>query len=561
MKFVNLRIFWLSFYILGFVHSQTIYTEYVIMNNDTVDVFSYQIPFDYLGIEPVPLLVVFHQWGGNENSSYSTEFDEEANTRGWLYLSPYGGAPNNYNHQRAQEYVEWAVIWLQNNFLIDPARIYMVGGSMGGAAGAIFANNHLNPRRPMVASTASGSGILDCERRYYEMDGNNSMMEWFGGTPEEVPFEYHRNSAVYFADSTQSMHYNLQYTPLYLDFSVSEPHRYHAEDLYNLILGYNENMWIETEPGGGHGFSVMDEQHTCNWMEQFELVDNPREVNVNLDEPSRAYWAETVNITQEDQFIRLECSRNFNNSFFDLHQLLNSDSLIFHNSFSYNDEVYYLTIENHAAVEIGEFHLGLTGEDIGLIDYISVHGEMDDFHPTLNYSIQDSIIWIGVPNWELQYINVEIYFGNTTTVEVEHNADWNLVGLPYYVGDGSVTNLFPESIDGTLFSFDGAYVISDTLVPGTGYWLRFESEGTTILNGIPIIWLTLDLDEGWNLITGISTPIDVSSILDSTEIIIPGTIYGYDGSYVQAEVLEPGTGYWLRAATEGAIVIPNTLNR
>tara|TARA_B100002049_G_C15901160_1_gene299989 strand:- start:49 stop:666 length:618 start_codon:yes stop_codon:yes gene_type:complete len=205
--------------------------------------------------------------------------------------------------------------------------------------------------------------------------------------------------------------------------------------------------------------------------------------------------------------------------------------------------------------------MGLTGEDIGLIDYISVHGEMDDFHPILNYSIQDSIIWIGVPNWELQYINVEIYFGNTTTVEVEHNADWNLVGLPYYVGDGSVTNLFPESIDGTLFSFDGAYVISDTLVPGTGYWLRFESEGTTILNGIPIIWLTLGLDEGWNLITGISTPIDVSSILDSTEIIIPGTIYGYDGSYVQAEVLEPGTGYWLRAATEGAIVIPNTLNR
>ena len=85
MKLVNLRIFWLSFYILGFVHSQTIYTEYVIMSNDTVDVFSYQIPFNYTGIEPVPLLVTFHQWGGNENSSYSTQFDEAANIRGWLY--------------------------------------------------------------------------------------------------------------------------------------------------------------------------------------------------------------------------------------------------------------------------------------------------------------------------------------------------------------------------------------------------------------------------------------------------------------------------------------------
>ena len=252
--------------------------RYVIMNNDTVDIFSYQIPFNYTGIDPIPLLVTFHQWGGNENSSYSTQFDEEANIRGWFYLSPYGGAPNNYNHQRAQEYVEWAIIWIQNNFLIDPNRIYMVGGSMGGAAGAIFSNNHLDPRYPMVAATASGSGILDCERRFYEMDGNNSMIEWFGGTPEEVPFEYHRNSAVYFADSTQSMHYNLRFTPLYLDFGASEPHRYHAEDLYNLLLGYNENMWIETEPSGGHGFSVMDEHHTCNWMEQFELTDNPLEI-------------------------------------------------------------------------------------------------------------------------------------------------------------------------------------------------------------------------------------------------------------------------------------------
>ena len=561
MKLVNLRKWCFSFFIFGFFYSQTIDTEYVVMANDTVDIFSYQIPFNYSGIEPIPLLVTFHQWGGNENSSYSTQFDEEANVRGWFYLSPYGGAPNNYNHQRAQEYVEWAIIWIQNNFLIDPTRIYMVGGSMGGAAGAIFANNHLDPRYPMVAATASGSGILDCERRFYEMDGNNSMIEWFGGTPEEVPFEYHRNSAVYFADSTQSMHYNLRFTPIYLDFGSSEPHRYHAEDLYNLLLGYNENMWIETEPSGGHGFSIMDEHHTCNWMEQFELTDNPLEINVNLDESSRAYWAETVNITLQDQFIRLRCSRNSNHSFFDLYQLTNSDSLIFHNSISYNDEMSQLTVENHAASEIGAFHLGLTGEDMALIDYISVHGESDELSPDLSYSIQDTIVWIDVPNLGLQFIHVEIYYDNTTSVEVEHSAGWNLVGLPYYVGDESATTLFPESIDGTLFSFDGAYILSDTLAPGTGYWLRFESEGITVLNGVPIDWLTLDLDEGWNLITGISNPIEVDSIIDLNEIIIPSTVYGYDESYVQAEVLEPGKGYWLRTTAAGSILISNSLTR
>ena len=69
------------------------------------------------------------------------------------------------------------------------------------------------------------------------------------------------------------------------------------------------------------------------------------------------------------------------------------------------------------------------------------------------------------------------------------------------------------------------------------------------------MWLALELDEGWNLITGISNPIDVALILDFNEIIIPGTLYGYDESYLQAEVLEPGKGYWLRTTTAGSIII------
>ena len=184
-------------------------------------------------------------------------------------LSPYGGSSNNYNHQGMQNMVEKEIEWMMENFNINEQKIYMLGGSMGGASGAIYANNHLDPTKPMVAATASASGILDCERRAIEMDGNNSMIEWFGGNWDEVPFEYHRNSAVYFADTTQSMHYNLLHTPLYLDFGSSEPHRTHAEDLYNLLLHYNENMWIDNDPTPGHGYSVIDEEHSCEWLIQF----------------------------------------------------------------------------------------------------------------------------------------------------------------------------------------------------------------------------------------------------------------------------------------------------
>ena len=358
----------------SFLLNQDIYTGYIIEDNDTLDVFSYQIPSNYSNQQNHPLLVAFHQWGGSQDSPYYTNFDEEAELRNWIFLSPFGGSSNNYNHQEAQNYVEKAIIYLTDNFLIDKNRIYMVGGSMGGASGAIFANNHLNPKKPMVAATASASGILDCERRYYEMDGNNSMIEWFGGTPEEVPFEYHRNSAVYFADTTQSMHYNLQYTPLYLDFGATEPHRYHAEDLYNLLLNYNQNMWIDIEPTGSHGYSVIDEEHACNWLSQYELIDDPDIINVNLDEPSRAYWIEAYNQIDTNNFIRVNAKREYCNDQFmfegyciDFENYYNSDSLIFHilnDKYEISDNTISILLGTPTNFSIGNFpsNIGFSGD-------------------------------------------------------------------------------------------------------------------------------------------------------------------------------------------------------
>ena len=59
-------------------------------------------------------------------------------------------------------------------------------------------------------------------------------------------------------------------------------------------------MWIDTEPAGSHGYSVFDEYHVCDWLSQYSLdyLDEPQQpysVNVNLDEPSRAYWIEATN--------------------------------------------------------------------------------------------------------------------------------------------------------------------------------------------------------------------------------------------------------------------------
>jgi pimeloyl-ACP methyl ester carboxylesterase len=412
------------------IFPQEIFSDFYVVNSDTIDTFSYQIPENYTGETGVPLLVAFHQWGGNENSNYSTEFDEEANSRGWLFLSPFGGSANNYNHQAMQSMVESEILWMQEEFNIDKDRIYMVGGSMGGATGAIYANNHLDPTRPMVAATASGSGILDCERRFDEMDGNNSMIEWFGGTPDEVPFTYHRNSAVFFEDSTQSMHTNLQNTPLYLDFGSSEPHRYHAEDLYNLLINSNDNMWIETNPSGGHGYSVMDETHTCDWLEQFELVDNPEFIHIRLDEPSRAYWAEAIGQIDENEFIHFKGQQS--NNFVSISEFSNSDTLITHIT---NSTVEYLHLDNQSDAMV----FGIAGLKMELLE--SIH--IANMNADEDWFLENEILWVHFPaSTELwvyldfmdvifQIDNITIEIGDTaflpvnyTIINHEFNNDW-----------------------------------------------------------------------------------------------------------------------------------------
>ena len=411
----------LYFLLFGFYFCQDIYTDYLIENEDTIDVFSYQIPSNYNQNDLHPLLVAFHQWGGNENSNYYTQFDEEANNRDWIMLSPYGGSANNYNHQDAQAMVENEILWMIDNFSIDSNKIYMVGGSMGGAAGAIYANNHLDPTKPMVAATASASGILDCERRAIEMDGNNSMIEWFGGNWDEVPFEYHRNSAVYFSDSTQSMHYNLQHTPLYLDFGETEPHRTHAEDLYSLLLEYNQSLWIDTEPTGSHGYSVIDENHACDWLEQFELADNPNTVNVNLDEPSRAYWLEVKGQFNDVEFIRDNSVRNGDNNF-DIYEFSNSDSIIFHNTIDISNTELLIDQE----FINNEYYIGLSGNDINFINEINATGIMDDYLEPLYINIQNQIVWISVPDFEFENIGIVISYFST---DVNQDGIWDVLDI------------------------------------------------------------------------------------------------------------------------------------
>jgi len=135
---------------------------------------------------------------------------------------------------------------------------------------------------------------------------------------------------------------------------------------------------------------------------------------------------------------------------------------------------------------------------------------------------------------------------------------WNLLGVPVEVADFDYLNVFPNAVPGTLFGFDGTYFQPDPsdLDRGSGYWLRFSQAETVTLEGIDGGLGPITLSQGWNLISGLSCSVPLSSIEDPGGVMIEGTLFGFSGTYYQANTLEPGYSYWVRASAAGQVT-PN----
>lgn len=139
--------------------------------------------------------------------------------------------------------------------------------------------------------------------------------------------------------------------------------------------------------------------------------------------------------------------------------------------------------------------------------------------------------------------------------EVQWNANWNLVGMPVQAGHTHFQELFPGGLSGTLFAFDGAYVSREVMNPGRGYWLRFNEGGAATLAGAHVASVDVHLQEGWNLISGPSFEVPVDAVADPDGVILSGTLYGFDGAYVPASQLTPGSGYWIRASASAEVMM------
>ncbi len=142
-----------------------------------------------------------------------------------------------------------------------------------------------------------------------------------------------------------------------------------------------------------------------------------------------------------------------------------------------------------------------------------------------------------------------------SNLTVEYSEGWNMVGLPLIVNDNNYLVQFPNAVEGTLYGYNAIYEEENTLENGKGYWLRISINDSNIFTGEPISELNISLNEGWNMITGMSTIVQIESIIDNDGIIIEGTVFGFDGVYQESGSLLAGKGYWLKANSGGIITI------
>jgi len=151
-----------------------------------------------------------------------------------------------------------------------------------------------------------------------------------------------------------------------------------------------------------------------------------------------------------------------------------------------------------------------------------------------------------------------------TTIAATYSEGWNLVSIPEEVFGQSITDYFSTIIGGTdIYEFDGQYVEMQSLETGKGYWLKLGANEEVEFTGQILGSLTLDLEEGWNLVGTVGDTLSVPGDLqDPNGIIENGTVWALDyddgtDTYELVETTEllPGKGYFIKANSAGEIVL------
>ncbi|TLY27309.1 MAG: T9SS type A sorting domain-containing protein, partial [Ignavibacteria bacterium] len=136
-------------------------------------------------------------------------------------------------------------------------------------------------------------------------------------------------------------------------------------------------------------------------------------------------------------------------------------------------------------------------------------------------------------------------------------AGWNMVSVPVTPHVLLKSAIFANaSSPAFMYSPASGYTVQDTLKPGVGYWLRFNSPQLVDVPGEMITQDTVDLAEGWNLVGTPSFVADVGQISTSPATIVSSKFFGYGGGYYIANTFRPLKSYWVKTSHSGKLFVP-----
>jgi hypothetical protein len=143
-----------------------------------------------------------------------------------------------------------------------------------------------------------------------------------------------------------------------------------------------------------------------------------------------------------------------------------------------------------------------------------------------------------------------IVYDVTLGIQVPFLANWNLLSIPVTGSNVLVSVLFPTAVSEAFAFTLGGYLGGDHMIPGFGYWLKFNSADTVSIAGLPIEDDTVDVSAGWNLIGSISQSIPISSVSGLGTAII-SDLFGYNNIYLALDTIKPGTAFWVKVDVDG----------
>ncbi len=146
----------------------------------------------------------------------------------------------------------------------------------------------------------------------------------------------------------------------------------------------------------------------------------------------------------------------------------------------------------------------------------------------------------------------------TVTYPLPVGPGWNLLSLPLAVRNSAGSVIFPSSTSVPYaYRPSTGYVVRDSLENGIGFWLKFLSPDTLLIDGQAIFEDTVEVEVGWNLIGTLSLPVRAGEIRSSPAGIIASQFFRYipGGGYEADSVLQPGLGYWIKVSTTGSLIM------